>query len=298
MTTTPPTTTPVTFIERAAAHLGPGRAGLLLGLSALVWGATPVVVQLALPHVGVPLLLALRLSLGLACLAWVRVPAAAWREGAGLGLLLFCFYVPHNQGLLTTSAAKAAFMLGLGTLLLPLLAGRATWRGLATLLLGIAGLAVMLLYPAVNVTVGDAWQALAAVMFALYLLGVSRSAGRHGALVSVRVQLTVMAPLAWLWAAPDLGQLPGLSAGAWLAALFLGVIANGLILPLQSVALGALPPERSAQWLLLEPVFTLGLSALLAGALPAGHELLGGALVLLALWLGTLQRPQPAISAA
>lgn len=263
------------------------RAALALATVALIWGSTPIVGQFALAHVSVPLLLALRFSLALLCFAWVRPPRGVWGPGARLGLLMFAVY---SIGLPDTTPAKSGFIMGSSVLLVPLLswgAGRGVaLDALGAAALGVLGLGVMLLSGSAGLGVGDAWQLLAAVLLALYVRSCAQVAGRFSPPHLALPQLAVMAACAWLWAAPHLGEWRQLTAGTVGAALYLGVGATGLVMLLQSFALRHLPAERAALWLLLEPVLTLALAALLLGTVPGWNVLAGGVLVLLALVWG------------
>ena len=103
------------------------QADLALGLAALIWGATFVVVKDALADVSVFVYLAVRFALAAAVMAlffWRSLRgltlASIW-AGAQIGFFMFAGYAFQTTGLRFTTPSKAAFITGSSVVLVPLL---------------------------------------------------------------------------------------------------------------------------------------------------------------------------------
>ncbi len=104
------------------------KAELALLFNALIWGCTFVVVKEALNEVSTLLFLALRFGLATVVLLALfrgRLTHAGgewWRAGLLCGVLLFSGYALQTFGLRFATAPKSAFITGLSTAMVPLLA--------------------------------------------------------------------------------------------------------------------------------------------------------------------------------
>src|ERR1700674_4037291 len=105
------------------------RAEAALVGNTIVWGATFVTVKSALADVSPVLFLALRFSLATGALLafWYgrgkgRMEPGEIRAGVLIGIFLFAGYLLQTLGLRLTSAPKSAFLTGLASVMVPLLA--------------------------------------------------------------------------------------------------------------------------------------------------------------------------------
>ena len=103
------------------------QADLALGLAALIWGATFVLVKDALADVSVFVYLAVRFALAAAVMAiffWRSMRgltlASVW-AGAQIGFFMFAGYAFQTTGLRFTTPSKAAFITGSSVVIVPLL---------------------------------------------------------------------------------------------------------------------------------------------------------------------------------
>src|ERR1700733_7840827 len=103
------------------------QADLALGLAALIWGATFVLVKDALADVSVFVYLAIRFALAAAVMAiffWLSMRgltlASVW-AGAQIGFFMFAGYAFQTTGLKFTSPSKAAFITGSSVVIVSLL---------------------------------------------------------------------------------------------------------------------------------------------------------------------------------
>ena len=81
-----------------------------------------------------------------------------------------------------------------------------------------------------------------------------------------------------------------LSASAWAALLFLGVVCSGVAYVFWFDALERLPASRVGAFLYLEPLFTVAVAAGLLGESIRLGTMLGGAIILLGVWLVNRER--------
>lgn len=104
---------------------------------------------------------------------------------------------------------------------------------------------------------------------------------------------------------PALNDLPRLTAGGWAAVLFLGIACSGLAYIFWYDALQAMPSAQVGAFLYLEPLVTVAVAGLLLDEALTAATLLGGAIILLGVWLvnrqwkgqvrkGSSHRPDPA----
>ncbi len=100
---------------------------LALGLAALIWGATFVVVKDALADVSVFVYIAVRFALAAAVMAlffWRSLRgltlSSIW-AGAQIGFFMFAGYAFQTTGLRFTTPSKAAFITGSSVVIVPLL---------------------------------------------------------------------------------------------------------------------------------------------------------------------------------
>lgn len=274
---------------------------LLLGVT-LIWGTTFAVIKDALDSVPPSLFLALRFTVAALALAWVRPTRGMWRWGLILGVVMFLSYGSQTVGLLFTSASKGAFITALSVVLVPILTGiiNRQWLPLriwVAAALALAGLGLMTLTDVAGVNIGDLIIVGTAFAYACHILLIDRALTEQPPLQLAAAQLWPVAAFSWIWAAPQVHLIPGLSGGVWLAIVYLALIATALVLVLQNTAQKVVPPHTAALVFVLEPVF-----ASLFGWIMLGERLgwlgwLGGLLVVLGMIVGEL-KPAAKASAA
>src|SRR5580692_3116334 len=183
------------------------RADLALGMTALIWGATFVVVKDALADVSVFLYIAVRFALAAVVMAiFFRqslrglTRSSIW-AGAQIGFFMFAGYAFQTTGLKFTSPSKAAFITGSSVVIVPLLlavfskrrVNKWIWAGA---LAALAGLYFLTVPPEGfgGLNRGDPLVFGCAVMFAVHMIFISRYITRHsvGALAVVQVATTAV----------------------------------------------------------------------------------------------------------
>ena len=271
----------------------------------VVWGATFVLVKAALDHVSTLLFLALRFSLATAALVAVfhgvngrfgppdREPAdrayGRWRSilaGGLTGSFLFSGYLFQTLGLRLTTAPKSAFITGLTSVMVPLLAAlvyrnRPQVSDLAGLMVATAGMALMTLEGSIgSIGKGDLLTFFCAIGFAAHIV----TLGHFSEHVSFRLLSIGQVGAAALWSLSLTWwfEKPLVEWHATLvyAILVTGLLATALAFTLQAWAQQYTTSTRTALIYMLEPVFAWLTSYFLAGQGLSARAAAGAVLIL------------------
>ena len=267
---------------------------LLIGVTA-VWGSTFFLIR-DLVQVVPPIdFLAVRFSIAAAvmALAFRRQVLALGRRDLLLGVVLGSLYgsaqILQTIGLRTTAASVSGFVTGMYVVLTPVLAaiifrdriGRSAWFAVA---LATVGLALLSLRGGLHVGIGEGLTLLAAVVYALHIVGLGRWSTTSSAVGLATVQAGVIAVICLVGAVPGGVVLPQ-SGGQWASTLYMAVIAGAGALWAQTRAQAHLTATRAAIVMTLEPVFAAFFAVLLGGESLTVRMLLGGGLVIAAMYL-------------
>ena len=285
------------------------QANLILGIVALIWGSTFVMVQNALDAVDPLSFVGLRFIVATLCLLVLfgkRVRGVTRAEliaGGLIGVWLVGGYAFQTIGLESTTTAKAGFITGLSVVIVPLLStvlllrppGRgpvlgivAATGGLALLTLNI-NLSIQTGAPWVQLTLddgfsiqpGDLWVLACAFMFALHIVSVARYSPQYDSIRLSIIQIAVVAPLALTGAFAFEKPTLDLPASTWGAIIFTGVVATALVFSLQVYVQRFTTPTHTALLFALEPVFAAFFGWWLANEELGSREIVGCALILL-----------------
>jgi len=267
------------------------KAEAALVANTIIWGATFVMVKSALTDVSPLLFLALRFSVASVCLLaiwrpdWKASPGA-WGAGALTGTFLFFGYLLQTLGLQFTSAAKSAFLTGMASVMVPLLAALVYKnRPLVSELLGIltatAGLGLMTLEgPIGSMGRGDLLTVLCAVAFSGHIVTLGHYSERMSfetLSVTQVVTAAMWAGSLFWWAEPR--HLVWRPAVVY-AILVTGLLATALAFTIQAWAQHYTTSTRTALIYTLEPVFAWLTSYWLVGEGLSRRAAAGAALIL------------------
>lgn len=269
------------------------KAEAALVWNTVVWGSTFVLVKAALNDVTPILFLALRFSLATAALVGLfaarRRLVWDWRTaaaGALTGVFLFAGYLTQTLGLRLTSAPKSAFITGLASVMVPLVAAlvyrsRPQVSEVVGILVATAGLGLLTLQGGGGpVNPGDLLTLLCAVGFATHIVVLGHFSERMGfELLSVaQVGSAAVLSLSLFWWAevPRVVWRPAVLG----AILITGVLATALAFTIQSWAQRHTTSTRTGLIYMLEPVFAWITSYLLVGEGLTGRAAAGAVLIL------------------
>jgi drug/metabolite transporter (DMT)-like permease len=278
----------------------------------IVWGATFVVVKNALAGVSPLLFLALRFSLATAVLLVLfrglgkgpHTPKGL-AAGAVTGTFLFAGYLFQTWGLRLTTAPKSAFLTGLASVTVPLLGAlvykiRPQRSELAGVLVATAGLALMTLQGGTGsgfMNRGDLLTVVCALAFAAHIV----TLGHFSEQVSFELLSVMQVGVAALWSLVLFGWV---EPPRWhwrpsvvYAILITGILATAMAFTIQAWAQQYTTSTRTALIYMLEPVFAVITSDLVAGEGLSARAAAGAGLILGGVLLVELKplnpRPHP-----
>ena len=270
------------------------RAELALVANAAIWGATFVLVKEALGGISPALFLAARFSVATAALAvlfrgiWKGpVPWKSLLGGGVTGFFLYSGFLLQTLGLRLTTPPKSAFITGLSTVMVPLLAAlvyhiRPQVSEVAGVLVATAGMALMTLEGPFGSSIGRGdWLTFScAIAFAAHIVTLGHYSGRMSfELLSVtQVGFAALAALLLLpWV--EMSQVQWRPAVIW-AIIITGLLATALAFTVQAWAQHYTTSTRTALIYSLEPVFAWIMSYCITGESLSRRAAAGAALIL------------------
>jgi len=275
------------------------RRTTLLATAALLavtacWGSTFFLIHDLLSRIPTLDFLAVRFTIAGAVMvvvaprALTRLSRDARRQAVVLGCLYGIAQILQTAGLADTPATVSGFITGMYVVATPVFAAvllhtRITGLTWCAVLLAIAGLGVLTL-GGFSVGYGEALIFVAAMLYALHIVGLGAWSDPGDALGMAIVQIIVIAVICLVATAPNGLVLPDRPAD-WLSVLYMAVFAGAGAMIGQTWAQAHLPPTRAAIIMTMEPVFAALFAVLLGGESLTARMLLGGALVLSAMLL-------------
>jgi drug/metabolite transporter (DMT)-like permease len=130
---------------------------------------------------------------------------------------------------------------------------------------------------------GESLTLTAAAIYALHIIGLGRYSSPASAAGLSTVQMIVIAVVSLVAAAPGGIELPH-AAGVWASVLYMALVAGAVAIWAQTWAQSHLSATRAAIVMTLEPVFAAGFAVALGGESLTGRMMLGGAMVLAAMY--------------
>lgn len=263
----------------------------LLAMTAC-WGSTFFLIHDLLDRVPAVDFLAVRFTIASAAMLLVAPRAVARltpelrRRAVVLGALYGLAQILQTVGLAHTPASVSGFITGMYVVCTPLLAAlilrtRITGLTVAAVGLAVAGLAVLTL-EGFSIGYGEALTLVAAVIYALHIVGLGAWSRPADAIGMSILQCVVIASICLVAAAPDGITFPD-RTGDWLAVVYMALFAGAAALLGQTWAQAHLAPTRSAIIMSMEPVFAAFFAVVLGGESLTLRMLVGGAMVLAAM---------------
>jgi len=276
----------------------------LLGVTAS-WGSTFFLIKDLLAEISVVDFLALRFAIAgavafaIAHRSVFRLSRDDLRHAVILGLVYGCAQLLQTVGLSHTAASVSGFVTGMYVVATPIFSAvlfhehiRATvWLAVA---LSTTGLGLLALN-GLSVSTGVGLIFAAAMLYALHIVGLGQWSRSDNAVGLSVVQLMVIAALCLTVTAPDGMGTPDTAAG-WTSLIYMALIPGALALFAQTWAQSQISATRTAIIMTMEPVWAAFFAVLFGGESLTPRMLMGGALVLAAMYLvelGPPIRPDP-----
>jgi len=264
---------------------------VLLGITAC-WGSTFFLIHDLLDRVPAVDFLAVRFSIAAVLLlvvaprAVLRLSPTTRRQAVVLGCLYGVAQILQTTGLAHTPASVSGFITGMYVVATPLFAAvllrsritAMTWVAVA---LAFGGLAVLTL-GGLSIGYGEAITFVAAMLYALHIVGLGAWSNARDALGMSILQVVMVAVICLVASAPGGIVLPD-NGRDWLSVVYMAIFPAALALLGQTWAQAHLSATRTAIVMSMEPVFAAFFAVLLGGESVTGRMLVGGALVLTAM---------------
>ena len=283
-------------------------ATILLVLVTAIWGSTFFLIKDLVTTIPATDFLGVRFTIAAAVMTvvfWRQLRALSRRQvrvGIGLGAVYGAAQILQTVGLAHTDASVSGFITGTYVVLTPILAAvifrdRIPGRVWTAAFLAMTGIAILSLR-GVALGLGETLTLVAAALYALHIIGLGRYASVHSAVGLATVQAIVIAIICMAASVPGGITLPQ-STGGWLAVLYMAIVAGAFCLWAQTWAQAHLTAARAAIVMALEPVFAAFFAVLFGGESLTARMLMGGTLVVAAMYLIELApRRRPKATAA
>lgn len=232
-----------------------------------------------------------------------RASRQDWLRGGVLGLLYSSGQLLQTVGLQYTDASISGFVTGMYVVFTPLLlaamfrvhiSGR-VWIAVAVATVGLGFLSITgvpFVGPGVSLGFGEALTLGGAFFYALHIVFLGRWARHSDPLTLGLLQIVCAGAILGAAALPGGIAMPQ-TVGAWSSFLYMAVIAGLGALLLQTWAQSRLDTTTAAIVMTTEPVFAAGFAIAFGGEALTTRLLLGGALVLAAMFLVETKEPPP-----
>lgn len=281
-------------------------ATLALLVVTAVWGSTFYLTRdlvqtvPAADYLGVRFAIAALVMVPLLHRQILALPRSVLHQGIGLGIVYTIAQLLQTIGLEHTSASRSGFITGLYVVLTPILGWlvlrdrlpRTTW---AAVVVAVTGLAVLSLAD-VGWGFGETLTLAGAVWFAGHIVWLSRIGRPDAALGLSAVQIGVLGIGSLIAAAPNGIILPP-TPRLWGSLLYMAFVSGALAMWAQTWAQSRLPATRAAIIMTAEPVFAAAFAIWFGGEHLTLRMVLGGGLVLLAMYVVELSGRDPKATA-
>lgn len=287
---------------------GSGVATLGLLAVTAVWGSTFVLIKDVVGRMSVVDFLAVRFAIAAVVMLLLfgvhvlRLGRAQQLRGLALGVLYGFAQWLQTEGLARTSPSVSGFVTGMYVVITPILAllifrqrmPLTTWLAavLATVGLGVLAL------NGFEVDTGVLLTLASAALYALHIVGLGHWSKTGEAFGMSAVQMVGIAAVCIAATLPHHGPALPPDDKAWVAVLYMALVAGAFAMLVQTWAQAHMPATRAAIVMTTEPVFAAGFAVLLGVDALTTRMIGGGALVLVAMYMVELaprfRRKKPA----
>jgi drug/metabolite transporter (DMT)-like permease len=268
----------------------------LLGVTAC-WGSTFFLIHDLLARVPTLDFLAVRFAIASLTLVLLapRAVGRLTRESRRQAVVLGCLYgvaqILQTAGLAKTPASVSGFITGMYVVATPILAalilrtriGVLTW---VAVVVAMTGLGILTLN-GLSIGYGEALILVAAMLYALHIVGLGAWSDARQTLGMAIVQLIVITVICLVCTAPNGLVLPD-RLGDWMSVFYMAVFAGAGAMIGQTWAQAHLPATRAAIIMSTEPVFAAVFAVQFGGESATLRMVFGGLLVLTAMVLAEL----------
>ena len=278
----------------------PAKNAILLFLAALIWGTAFVAQSVGMDYVGPFTFNACRYVIGSAVLfplillgkrrtGGKLISRDDLRAGMACGFFLAVASNLQQAGIMTTDVGKAGFLTAMYIVIVPVLhfflTRRSSLRLWISAAIAAAGLYFLSISGSWSLETGDILLILCAFMFSLHILCIDHFSGTSDGVTVSCLQFLTAAVLSWAGALLTETVLWDTIRQAGPAILYAGVFSCGVAYTLQIIGQKGADPGPASLILSLESVVSVAAGFFLLGQALTVRELLGCALMFLAIML-------------
>lgn len=278
-----------------------GKADIALGLVAVAWGSSYLLMKIGLGGMGPFMVIAMRFLIAFAVVGAVsfrkiaHTNRAVLKVASVLGLLLFGLFAFLTHGLETTSASNGGFLTAMAVVFVPIINAALQRRIpprpiIAGTFVTLAGIALLSLRGGLELHPGDAFCLAGALLYAVFIVAIDRLAPGIDGMLLGTWQLGFAGLYGLVFSlvceTPTLPQTPA----QWGAILGLAIVCSAFGFVLQPVAQPHTTPEHTALLFSIEPVASAVLAFFVLGETLPVQGYLGAVLVV----AGVVVASQPA----
>lgn len=245
-------------------------------MTTLIWGASFVLMDIALESLPTFFILAVRFSGAAVIMLLIgfrelkKLDGKYLGGGALMGVLLLLSYIFQTYGLTLTTPGKNAFLTSVYCVIVPFLSWFVIRKkpdkyNVLAAFICIAGIGFISLKSDLTVGLGDLLSLICGVFFALHIIACGHYITGRSPILLAAVQFTVAGVLAWAGTLIFEPFPASVSLAAGLDLAFLTVMATALCLSLQIFGQKHTPPPQASVIMTFEAVFGAGASILFYG---------------------------------
>lgn len=278
------------------------KADLAMLLVTLFWGSSYLFMQMGLTDLETFNLIGIRFGIAFIIAALffhkriLRINRKTLLHSFILGAILFGVFATVTEGVKTTTASQAGFLVSLTVIFVPLLSillkNKPETRVFFGAGLAVIGIGLLTLTDHFHISQGDALCIGTALFYATHIIVTGKLAPQSDAIQLGVYQLGFAALFGLLFSvfseAPRLPHTPK----AWLAVLVLSILCSAIGFVVQTVAQQHTTPTHTGLIFSLEPVFAAIFAFLLNGETLTVRGYIGAALVLLSVLIAEIDLRQ------
>lgn len=217
-----------------------------------------------------------------------------------LGLIQSVVFITQTIGLETVNASRGAFLTGIYVLLVPFLSpllkmGSPTRHDLISALICCFGIYVLTECDIGQVSPGDLWIVMSAVMIGFSIVYITKQALTDiDPLMLSYGQIVMTALMAWVPAIllTPMDFAPFITTQAFVSMGICSVLSTIVAITLQAKYQKDVPLQYAALIYSLEPVFAAGFDYMIQGTVPKVYTLIGGLIILASIFYLEFYRPK------
>jgi drug/metabolite transporter (DMT)-like permease len=274
----------------------------------VVWGASFIATKIAVGQITPTVVVWIRFTMGIPIIGLVVVGRRqfAWPKGKEwlyftlLGFIGISFHQwLQSNGLQTAQATTTAWIVSTSPVFIALLAWAALKEKISAVqivgvIIALAGVVVVVskgdflrFFEGQFGVIGDFLIFISAINWAVFSILSRRGLREHP---STRMTFWIMTT-GWLitsvafFAQNGLAEIPKITLRGWLALVYLGIFTTGLAYIAWFDALSVLPAAQTGAFLYVEPLTSMAVAALILHEKVTVASILGGAVILIGIWL-------------